>query len=193
MLTGRGSTTAPSRNTTGGGEYFTLSGHEILVHPSGANYRGGFTIRDWEDNSVITTIDPIGDLGYVTGGNYSTFNWIFAEPINEYSYYIYLYCPANGMAMYRFYDKNGAGVENVMADNVALLRLYPNPVADEMTIESQQEISGITIFNMTGATVQPNGYVIDGNKAKVNVSSLPAGIYFAQINGGNAVAKFIKK
>ena len=193
MLTGRGSTTAPSRNTTGGGEYFTLSGHEILIHPSGANYRGGFTIRDWEDNSVITTIDPIGDLGYVTGGNYSTFNWIFAEPINEYSYYIYLYCPANGMAMYRFYDKNGAGVENVMADNVALLRLYPNPVADEMTIESQQEISGITIFNMTGATVQPNGYVIDGNKAKVNVSSLPAGIDFAQINGGNAVAKFIKK
>ena len=194
MLTGRGSTTAPSRNTTGGGDFFTLSGHDILVHPSGANYRGGFTIRDWEDNSVITTIAPIGDLGYVTGGNYSTFNWLFAEPINDYSYYIYSYCPANGMAVYRFYDKYGASVEGVMSDITCdSLRIYPNPVVDEMAIESQQDINGIAIYNMTGAIVQPNRYVVNGNKAKINVSSLPAGVYFARINGGNAVAKFIKK
>lgn len=193
MLTGRGSTTAPSRNTTGGGDYFTLSGHEILVHPSGANYRGGFTIRDWEDNSIITTVDPIGDLGYVTGGNYSTFNWIFAEPINDYSYYIYLYCPANGMATYRFYDKYAAGIEGVISDITSdSLRVYPSPVVDEMTIELTEAINTIAIYNLSGSIVIPDYSVIDGNRAQVDVSSLSAGLYIVKINN-NIVGKFIKK
>ena len=191
VLTGRGSTTAPSRNTTGGGDYFVLSGHEILVHPSGANYRGGFTIRDWEDNSVITSVAPIGDLGYVTGGNYSTFNWLFAEQIDESSYYIYSYCPANGMAMYRFYDKN-AGVESVLADKTASLRVYPNPVADEMTVETPDDIRSVAIYNLAGATVMLNQCYVDGNRAKVNVASLPAGIYIVEVNN-SIVGKFIKK
>ena len=191
MLTGRGSTTAPSRNTTGGGDYFVLSGHEILVHPSGANYRGGFTIRDWEDNSVITSVAPIGDLGYSTGGNYSTFNWLFAEPIDESSYYIYSYCPANGMAVYRFYDKS-VGVESVLADKVASLRVYPNPVVDEMTIETSDEIQSVAIYNMAGAMVALNHCYVDGNRAKVDVSSLPAGIYLVEVNN-SIVGKFIKK
>ena len=193
MLTGRGSTTAPSRNTTGGGDYFVLSGHEILVHPSGANYRGGFTIRDWEDNSVITSIDPIGDLGYVTGGNYSTFNWLFAEPINDYSYYIYSYCPANGMAVYRFYDKNAAGVESVFVDGGEALRIYPNPVVDEFVIEGDDAINTIAIYNLTGAMVQPDACEINGNKASVNIKSLPSGIYLVKTQGSNAIGKIIKK
>lgn len=189
MLTGRGTTSAPSRNTSGGGDYFILSGHEIFVHPSGANYKGGFTVRNWTDEEVITSVAPIGDLGYATGGNYSTFNWLFAEQIDESSFYIYLYCPSNGMAVYRLYDKS-AGVEEIVADGVASLRIYPNPVEDEAIIESQQDIESIAIYNMAGAMVQFD-YTIDGNKARVNLSYLPAGIYFANIN--NSVAKIVKK
>ena len=44
LLAGRSSTTAPSRNSTVGGDYFTLSGHKIFIHSSGANYKGGFTV-----------------------------------------------------------------------------------------------------------------------------------------------------
>ncbi len=191
MLTGRGSTTAPSRNTTGGGDYFVLSGHEILVHPSGANYRGGFTIRDWEDNTIITSVAPIGDLGYSTGGNYSTFNWLFAEQIDESSYYIYSYCPANGMAVYRFYDKS-VGVESVLADKTTSLRVYPNPVVDEMTVETTDDIHSVAIYNLAGATVMLNNCYVDGNRAKVDVASLPAGIYLVEVNN-SIVGKFIKK
>ena len=192
MLTGRGTTTAPSRNTSGGGDFFTLSGHEILVHPSGANYKGGFTIRDFCDETVITSVDPIGDLGYTTGGNYSTFNWLFAEQINDYSYYIYLYCPANGMAMYRFYDKSAVGVENVVNDKNTSLRLYPNPVVDEMTIETDDDINTIAIYGLSGTMVKPDYCVVDGNKANVNITSLDAGLYFIKINN-KAVGKIIKK
>ena len=73
---------------------------------------------------------------------------------------------------------------------MATLRIYPNPVEDEAIIESQQDIKSIAIYNMAGAMVQFD-YTIDGNKARVNLSSLPAGIYFANIN--NSVAKIVKK
>lgn len=192
ILSGRGSTTPPTRNTSGGGDYFTLSGHEIMVYPSGANYRGGFSIRDLSTDNVIATVEPIGDLGYVTGGNYSTFNWLYAEPINEYSYYIYLYCPANGMAVHRFYDKNAVGVESVINDNEASLRLYPNPVIDGMTIESTDAINAVAIYNLSGSMIKPDYCVVDGNRAQVDILSLNAGLYIVKVNN-SIVGKFIKK
>lgn len=193
VLIGRGSTKAPTRNTSGGGDFFTLSGHEILVYPSGSNYLGGFSIKDLTADSVITSVDPIGNLGNVAGGNKSKAYWLFAEQINDFSYYIYVYCPANGMAMYRFYDKNGAGVENVVADEMVSLRVYPNPVVDEFTIESHEAINAVIIYNLAGAMVEPDNCEIEGSKAVVNVNSLPAGVYLVKTQGNNVVGKFIKK
>lgn len=192
VLIGRGSTKAPNRNTSGGGDFFNLSGHEILVYPSGSNFKGGFSIKDVTTDSVITSVEPIGDLANVTGGNNSTFNWLFAEKIDETSYYIYSYCPANGMAVYRFYDKS-AGVESVIADKETTLRLFPNPVVDEFTIESSENITAIMIYNLSGALIQPDAYSVEGNKAIVNVGSLPTGIYLVKTQGNNEVVKFIKK
>ena len=162
------------------------------MYPSGANFRGGFSIRDLTTEEVITSVEPIGDLGNVAGGNKSTFNWLFAEEIDEYSYYIYSYCPANGMAVYRFHDKS-VGVESVITDKGTALRLYPNPVVDEFTIESSEDITAIMIYNLSGALIQPDACVIDGSKAVVNVGSLPTGIYFVKMQGNNKVSKFIKK
>lgn len=116
------STTAPNRNSTGGGAFFKLRGHKIVLHNSGANYKGGFTVRDITDQDkqvVIKSIDPVGKLGYETGGNYSTFNWLIAEPINEGSTRVYAYCPANGISSYILKDKNyiPSGVENITIED----------------------------------------------------------------------------
>ena len=194
VIVGRGTTTAPNRNTTGGGDLFTLSGHEIFIHPSGANYKGGFTIRDWSVDSVITSVEPIGDLGYVKGGNYSTFNWTFAEKIDEGSYYIYLYCPANGMAVYRFYDKSVSGIDdNVINKESEVLRIYPNPVEDIMTVSGVQPIDNIEVYSIMGAKTNFDSCVINGNVATVSVASLPSGIYILKVGNGNQMCKFIKK
>lgn len=192
VLIGRGSTKAPARNTSGGGDFFTLSGHEILVYPSGANFKGGFSIKDLTVDSVITSVDPIGDLANVTGGNNSTFNWLFAEQINDYSYYIYSYCPANGMALYRFYDKNGAGVEKITVDQQVSLSIYPNPVVDELTVNSANEITSLAIYNLSGAMMRTDKCDIEGSCAKINLSSLSAGVYIVKVNN-TEVGKFIKK
>ncbi len=92
---------APDRNSSVGGEYFKLGGEEYFIHSSGENYKGGFTVRNRTTNEVVTSVDPIGTLGYEAGGNYSVANWVRAEAIDNYSCYIYQYCPANGMAVYK--------------------------------------------------------------------------------------------
>ncbi|MGN0219072.1 MAG: glycerophosphodiester phosphodiesterase [Muribaculaceae bacterium] len=114
IIAGRASTSAPSRNSTGGFTRFTLADNDIIVHNSGANYKGGFSVRNLSDESaVIATVTPIGNLGYETGGNYSTFNWLIAEPTdNEYIYNIYQYCPSNGMGLYQLSVK-GAAVTDI--------------------------------------------------------------------------------
>lgn len=127
MLVGRSSTSAPSRNSTGGFARFVIADNEIIVHNSGANYKGGFSVRNNSDESaVITTVAPIGKLGYETGGNYSTFNWLIAEPTeNDNVYNIYQYCPSNGMGLYQLSVK-GSAVSDVTVAPVGGETVYYN-------------------------------------------------------------------
>lgn len=189
LLAGRSSTTPPSRNSTGGGDYFTLSGHKILAYNSGANYKGGFTVKDMTEDKVIKTIAPIGNLGYETGGNYSTFNWLFAEKIDAGSYYIYQYCPSNGMAVYKLYDNNykSGKVEEITDNNLCI---YPNPAYNELMINGTTKVDSISIYALNGQSMPvnpspaPNGILL-------NIESYPSGVYI--IKTPEKTVKFIKR
>lgn len=193
LLAGRGTTTAPARNNTVGGEYFTLAGHKIFIHNSGTNYTGGFTIRDLTADQVITSVNPIGDMGYTTGGNYSVANWLFAEKIDDNSYYIYQYCPANGMAVYRFYNTKSAieAIEANGSDNS--LNVYPNPATTLINIQSNRELGELNIYTLTGAEVNVSATYVNTNAATIDISTLPKGIYLIHDNDSGTTAKFIKK
>ena len=187
LLLGGSSTTPPSRNSTCGAEIFTLSNHEILVYNSGKNYTGGFTIKDLTDNKVIATIEPIGTKGYETGGNYSVSNWMHAEKIDPGSYYLYQYCPANGIAAYRFYDANYDAHIDSTPDATEALKIYPNPATTHLHIEGIS--GGATIFSATGAVVMQIGTVESSN---IDISGIPQGIYIVKSATG-ATGKFIKR
>lgn len=195
LLTGRASQTAPARNSTIGGDYFTLSGHKLFVHSSGANYKGGFTIRDLTNDAVVASVSPIGTIGYETGGNYSVANWLFAEKIDAGNYYIYLYCPANGMAVYRLRDKNyvSDGIEDILMNDIVKVNIYPNPTIDILNISSVEKIEDIKIFNLMGQTMNFTDIVNDGNTAKIDVSHFPNGIYVLTTGNIGQTIKFIKK
>lgn len=193
LLAGRSSTTAPSRNNTVGGDYFTLSGHKIFIHASGANYKGGFTMRDMTINEVICSVDPIGTLGYETGGNYSVANWVFAEKIDDGSYYIYQYCPSNGMAVYKFYDKNYTSIDDIISDKVSDIEIYPNPVETAINIKSSVEIQDVGVYSIMGAKMKTDVISLEENAAIVDVSSLPQGIYLLKTNTIPGAVKFLKK
>lgn len=181
------STRPPSRNSTCGAEYFTLSSHNILVYNSGTNYTGGFTVKDQTDNKYIETVNPIGDKGYTAGGNYSVSNWIFAEKIDAGSYYLYQYCPANGIAVYRLWDANYVPESSVGELAVAAgQRVYPNPAADKVNLAVPS--STVTVYTLAGVPVlQLTGERI----SSVQVGELSPGMYLMTTDSGTV--RFLKK
>lgn len=83
-----------------------------------------------------------------------------------------------------------ASVEETVAET-GKVSVYPNPATDAVNIEANEAITGIAIYNMSGAAVGAD-YTISGNTATINVSGLASGIYFVKINNGEAV-RVIKK
>ncbi len=182
---GRSGTKAPQRNTTGGGDIFNMYGNQILLHNSGDNYKGGFTIRNMTTSKAIVSVDPIGTMGYKDGGNYSTFNWLFAEELEDGSFYIYQYCPANGMAMYHLYDRNKHQSQATnIKDNTNSINYYPNPAKDYIYINGANN-DYVEIYDIMGRLVKQS----IGNR--IDISSLISGIYVLRIGEENI--KIIKE
>ncbi len=71
--------------------------------------------------------------------------------------------------------------------------IYPNPVNDKLTIETQENINTVEIFNLVGAMVYSQKDC--PNKVEIEMGNLPAGIYFVRLTGANAseTRRFVKK
>lgn len=92
--------TPPNSNSSVGGAYFTLDGHEMFLFTSGSNYNGGFTISDMSANATaVATIPPLGAAGYYA--NLSTGSFFRVEPVNSKCVIVYNYTMGNGYAAYR--------------------------------------------------------------------------------------------
>ena len=187
FYTARSGTKAPMRNTTGGGDVIFMYNNKILLHNSGENYKGGFTVRNISTDEALFSINPIGPNGYEEGGNYSTFNWLFAELRPDSSYYIYQYCPSNGMAMYRLYDRTRHSASTPIKSiehNNPKISIYPNPTTDYIHI-NRNTISQVDIYNIMGKRLKST------TANHINISDLPTGIYI--LSTDNQRIKFIKQ
>lgn len=171
LFTGRSTTTQPQRNSTGGMALACEGDNRILVHNSGANYRGGFTVRDLTADRVLTSVEPIGTLGYVEGGNYSTFNWLILERKAAGDYVLYQYCPSNGMAVYTLRDKS-LGVQSVAQPAQSPLLAGRN--GNTLHLNAPQA----TVYNTAGIAVAT---VTDG---RADISALVPGIYIIRSADG---------
>jgi hypothetical protein len=86
----------------------------------------------------------------------------------------------------------GTGINDVSAGKI---RLYPNPVKEELMIDfgklTVENVEDVEIYDISGKKI--NNYQVSNNsyQLKINVSSLPAGVYFAKV--GNYREKFVKK
>jgi len=86
-------------------------------------------------------------------------------------------------------QETATGIENVYLQN---LKIYPNPVKDELRIESGELIiEKVEICDLTGKTI----YQFDNLKNKINVSALAQGIYIVKLktDKGTVTEKFIKE
>ena len=186
FYTGRYGSNAPMRNSTGGGDFFMMYNNKILLHNSGDNYKGGFTVRNMTTDKAIFTVAPIGTMGYEESGNYSTFNWLFAELQPDSSFYIYQYCPSNGMALYRLYDRNRhSSTTTATEQNISeTLWCYPNPATDYIYLNRITD-DKVYIYDIRGCLIKTS------TDTKIDISSLSPGIYILQVN--KAKMKFIKQ
>jgi len=79
---------------------------------------------------------------------------------------------------------------NDIANNTSV-RTYPNPVSDVLIINSDDEISNLRIFNITGQLVA--SFNPASKEATIDVSSFANGVYFVHVlsKDGNSVQKII--
>ena len=97
-LTSAASTTAPARNSSLGGAYFFLDNHAMLVHASGSDYNGGWTLRDMTATALtpMYTQAPLGLDG--DSGNASVGAFFYWEQLDEKTINLYEYCLGGGIA-----------------------------------------------------------------------------------------------
>ena len=71
--------------------------------------------------------------------------------------------------------------------------IYPNPVTDKLTIESQEAVESVEVYNMMGALVISQKDRT--TKVELSVSDLPAGTYFVRLTTrvGRETRSFVKK
>ncbi len=89
--------------------------------------------------------------------------------------------------------KNTQSILSVKEQNAFEFGLYPNPVNDELSINTSEVLSEISITDVLGQQVKTfRGNISD----TIDVSNLSAGIYIVKLSsksGGVSVKKFIKK
>ena len=86
---------------------------------------------------------------------------------------------------------------SIRNEDILSTSIYPNPVTDFITIQfSNKELQPfaaeekVQIFDILGLEVMTVGIGLDLSSQRIDVSHLPAGVYFIRI--GNKVEKFVK-
>ena len=82
----------------------------------------------------------------------------------------------------------GIGEQGGMA-----LFMYPNPVGDLLTVEAQETIEKVEVYNIVGALVLSQ--TCNANKVEIGTAELPAGTYIIRLttNNGLRANRFVKE
>ncbi|MEH6535564.1 MAG: T9SS type A sorting domain-containing protein [Psychroserpens sp.] len=77
--------------------------------------------------------------------------------------------------------------------NTVNTRVYPNPVTNILTIESDTILKAATIYDINGRAILRSKF--DNSNHQMNLSALQAGIYFLKVvtNNGSETLKLVKK
>lgn len=182
LLLGGTSATAPSRNTSLGGAYMVIDGHEILVYPAGANYNGGFCLLDiTAGGKVLDTFKPLGTGGY--NKNISTGTFMKPVKVSENVYHLHTYTMGNGYGVYEIKLKGADSVESIEDNAAEKLNVM---VGDGVVrVSADGALGTVSIYSVTGAEVKRVSSADD--TVEISTSSLPKGIYIINVYGKQPV------
>ncbi len=192
----------------------SLGRHSSRSPRRGGNWTSGYTTSGFFINWMVDTKDPDFAIKFNhTARTYSTWSWdsacrnILGEGVqslwNQYqeSLHSRMFKNASDIAKEEQYDQhldcNLKNTSNLDKKNTAIqLKLYPNPVGNEMNIEiigeAYTKYSQVQIYNLSGKLVKQLQY--KGTQCNIALSDLPSGIYTVTIkNGKNRLEKRIIK
>ncbi|GAB4243046.1 MAG: hypothetical protein Kow0027_01820 [Saprospiraceae bacterium] len=138
--------------------------------------------------AILNSVDPLPDFAgkTVTGGR------INARKAMEY---LHAYCTA------RPEERNAGNFKELYFGEPNIIRLYPNPVADQLNVEYSVDHFGtleIAIMNSFGQILQvpqsTETAPFEKQRTSLDVAHLPSGTYYITIVGNEdkATEKFIK-
>lgn len=75
---------------------------------------------------------------------------------------------------------------DAIAEHTTAISLYPNPATSYVKVELEENINALTIVNMMGQVVYSEN--VNNNRAMVNTSNLPAGLYIVNVVTDNGMS-----
>jgi hypothetical protein len=163
----------------------TVDGWGTLKLPNGT-FRSVLRIH-----SIISLTDSVLNAApFVTKDSTESYSW-FAPGCRETLFFIYRsYQNGNPTDSGANYTGQLPTSEPQVNLKRASIVIYPNPVTGTLNVSSGNIINQVTIFNLVGQKLFTHEY--NSGRVQVEVANLPAGIYFARING-TEVQKFVKE
>ncbi len=139
----------------------------------------------------------------ITGLTLSTGGWTVVHSTNDISatagnsnvYIAFKYVSTNDAGGVWDVDNVQVTVSSSVNDITTSAKLFPNPATSVLNIQSEVNISNITVANVIGQRVL-NVNNLNTNNYKLELNTLTNGVYLININnvdGTSAVAKFVKK
>ena len=186
--------------TENGIQVSTNSSYSFPV-TSNHNFVANFTLQTIR---ITTTVDP-AEGGTATGegtyqyGDEVTINvetnedWAFQNwtengvVVSEEKSFTFIATVNRDFVAHLLYTE-GVGEQGGQA-----LALYPNPVSDKLTIEADEALGTVEVYNLMGALVYSQKNC--DNKLEINTSDLPSGIYFIRLTNNKAseTRRFVKE
>lgn len=140
---------------------------------------------------ISTTTQDIAGMTTSLSGGVQTVDTIWTELDYDLSAYsgnacIGIHCTSADRFIFMVDDitieASGIGIEDFESN---VLSIYPNPVSDYLTVNSENNINSIRITNLVGDIVYSN--VNQGKKLNINTSDYSAGMYFIQLEANNQI------
>ena len=168
---------------------------------SGRNLVANFTVQTFQ---ITATVEPAEGGTAIGGGTYNYGDMVTIE-VDTNEDWAFLNWTENGSVVSeeksftftaledRHFVANLEYTEGVSEQNGSQIVIYPNPVNDKLTVEAEEAIGTVEIYNLMGAMVYSQKNCT--NKVEINTADLQSGIYFIRLTNDKVseTRRFVKE
>jgi len=141
---------------------------------SEASHFSHFEIERSSNGSA--SFERIGNVYPQTGAGSGSFTFNDATPANGANYYRLKMVDLDGSFGY-------SAVQSLSFETAAAISAYPNPASTSLYVQHQSGSAGISLMNIAGTAV-PVSISAEGNRSRIDVSGVPAGVYVVRVQDG---------